>query len=248
VTKIIRSTTVWGFIAAPWGLATVLLTGVAILAAAPFVGAKRAFFAIGQLWARQQLWFCGGSWLSKGWENVPEAIKNGSQSAIFMSNHESFLDPPLLMGAIPVPAVYISKKELMQVPFVGWAAWAAGVIFIDRSNSEKAAKSMAKAAEEIKNGKSVVIFPEGTRTKDGRVGKFKKGGFSLAVKAGVPIVPLATVGGWDVLPKGAKRFRPGKVHVIFGSVVYPQHYQTREALMEEVERQIKALAATVRPG
>jgi len=239
---------VWRFFSAPWGLGAVFLTAIGIFVAAPFIGVKRAFFAIGKLWARQQLWLYGSSWCSSGWENVPEDIRNGNTSAIFMSNHESLIDPPLLMGAIPVPAVYISKKELRRMPLVGWAAWAAGVIFIDRSNTESAVLSIAKAAEQIKQGKSVVIFPEGTRTKDGRIGKFKKGGFNLATKAGVPIIPLATVGGWDVLPKVALMFRPGKVHVIFGNAIYPNDYATKEDLMAAVEKQIREMGSTVRPG
>jgi 1-acyl-sn-glycerol-3-phosphate acyltransferase len=212
------------------------------MVAAPFIGGKRAFFAIGKWWARQQLWICGASWDSAGWGNVLENIKSGQQSAIFMSNHQSLLDPPLLMGAIPVPAVYIAKKELKWVPFVGWAAMTAGMIFIDRGNSERAAISLAKAAEQIANGKNVVIFPEGTRTKDGRIGKFKKGGFSLAIKARVPIVPLVTIGGWDILPRGAFRPRRGKISVMFGRAVHPDDYPSREALMLEVETQIRDMA------
>ncbi len=178
---------------------------------------------------------------------MPEAIRNGSQPAVFMSNHESYLDPPLLMGAIPVPAVYIAKRGVKWMPFVGWAAWVGGMIFIDRGNSKKAALSMGNAAEEIRRGKNVVIFPEGTRSKNGRVGTFKKGGFRLAAEAGVPIVPLATVGGWDVLPKGTLTPKPGTIHVVFGNAVFPGSFPTKEALMEEVERQIRGLAAGIRP-
>jgi 1-acyl-sn-glycerol-3-phosphate acyltransferase len=165
-----------------------------------------------------------------------------------MSNHESHIDPPLLMGAIPVPAVYIAKREIKWMPFVGWAAWAAGVIFIDRSNAERATQSLEGAAHQIRAGKSVVIFPEGTRTRDGRIGKFKKGGFSLAMKAGVPVIPIATMGGWEILPKGAKRFNSGIMHVIFGSAVYPGQCQTRERLMEDVEKQIREMASKIRPA
>ena len=246
--KSLRSTATWGYICTPWAVVSVVLTGIAILVAAPFIGATRAFFAIGKLWARQILWMNGASWSSKGWDNVPDEIRNGRQSAIFMSNHESHLDPPLLMGAIPVPAVYIAKKEIKRMPFVGWAAWAGGMIFIDRGNSEKAAKSMFDAAEQIRRGKNVVIFPEGTRTKNGHIGNFKKGGFSLAQKAGVPIVPLAIVGGWDVLPRGAKRIKPGVMQVIFGNAIHPNDYPTRQALMENVERQIRELVACSRPA
>ncbi|MDR0498662.1 MAG: 1-acyl-sn-glycerol-3-phosphate acyltransferase [Holophagales bacterium] len=244
--KNLRSTLVWGLLSAPWAIATVALTAISILVTVPFIGARRAFFGVGKWWARQQLWFCNASWHSSGWEKLPEEIKNGTQSTIFMSNHESFLDPPLLMGAIPVPAVYIAKKEIKRMPLIGWAVWAAGVIFIDRNNTESALLSIERAAEQIRQGKNVVIFPEGTRTKNGQIGKFKKGGFSLAIKAGVPIIPLATVGGWDVFPKGALRFKPGKIHVIFGDAVYPRDYQTREALMAEVERQIREIANSVR--
>jgi 1-acyl-sn-glycerol-3-phosphate acyltransferase len=151
------------------------------------------------------------------------------------------------MGAIPVQAVYIAKNGVKWMPLVGWASWAGGVIFIDRSNSKKAARSMASATEKVRRGKSVVIFPEGTRTRDGRVAPFKKGGFRLAMDAGVPIVPIATVGGWEILPKGAHRSNPGNIKVIFGDTVYPDSYPTKEALMEEVERQIRDMAATVRP-
>jgi len=232
----------WGVFTIPWGFFSVGLTGLGILLAAPFVGGKRAFFGVGKWWARQQLWLFGASWNSAGWENVPEEIRNGQQSAIFMSNHQSLLDPPLLMGAIPVPAVYIAKKELKRAPFIGWAMMAAGMIFIDRGNSEKAAISLTKAAEQIASGKNVVIFPEGTRTKDGRIGKFKKGGFALAIKAGVPIVPVATLGCWEVLPRGTLRGRPGKVSVMFGRAVHPKDYPSREALMIEVETQIRDMA------
>jgi len=245
--KGLRSTLLWRLLSIPWGLVTIALTGVAILLAAPFAGATRAFFGIGKLWARQALWFCGASWSSEGWERVPEAIRNGSQPAIFMSNHESYLDPPLLMGAIPVPAVYIAKTAIKWMPFVGWAAWAGGMIFIDRGNNKKAALSMGRAAEEVRHGKNVVIFPEGTRTKNGRVGTFKKGGFRLALEAGVPIVPLATVGGWDILPKGTLTPKPGTIQVVFGNAVFPDRFPTKEALMEEVERQIREMAARIRP-
>ena len=245
--KNIRGTNIWGLFCSLWALFTLMLVGATILFLAPFIGAKRAFFGIGKLWVRQQLWLCGGSWSSTGWENLPENIRNGSQPAIFMSNHESYLDPPMLMGAIPVHAVYIARKGVRRMPFVGWIAWAAGTIFIDQDNAKKIALSIARAAERIKQGNSVVIFPEGSRTRDGKVGKFKKGGFTLAAKAGVPIVPLATVGGWEVLPRGAIRPRAANIKVIFGSAVYQEDYPTREALMDEVERQIRALVAALRP-
>ena len=105
-----------------WALVSVLLAALLILLAAPFLGGKRAFFRIAPYWPRILFWLAGIRQEVRGWEGLPEAIRTGQQPVIFMSNHESNLDPPVLIGAIPVPAVYISKKELRLVPLVGWAA------------------------------------------------------------------------------------------------------------------------------
>ena len=102
-----------------------------------------------------------------------------------MSNHESNLDPPVLISGIPIPAVFLAKKEVKWMVPVGWAAMMAGTIFIDRSNRERAINSLHRAAPEIRGGKSVVIFPEGTRTRTGELLPFKKGGFVMAEEAGV---------------------------------------------------------------
>jgi 1-acyl-sn-glycerol-3-phosphate acyltransferase len=124
---------------------------------------------------------------------------------------------------------------------VGWAAMMAGTIFIDRSNRERAINSLHLAAAEIRGGKSVVLFPEGTRTRTGQLSPFKKGGFVMAVEAGVQIVPLATVGGRSMLPPGAVRVRPGRYVVAFGAPVNPKDFPTREALIVEVRARITAL-------
>jgi len=241
--KGLRNNRLFGALIAPWGLFSVFLTALGILLAAPFVGGVRAFFTIGPLWARQLFRICGVSLEIEGWEKLPEEIRTERQPVIFMSNHQSNLDPPVLIAALPVPAVYISKKELKWVPFVGWAAKLAGVIFIDRSNRERAIQEIQRAAREIKGGKNVVIFPEGTRTRNGEMGPFKKGGFALAMSAGVPIVPLATLGGFQVLPAGTVCMRSGRYRIRFGDPVNPADFPQREELLKEVRRRIEALAA-----
>jgi 1-acyl-sn-glycerol-3-phosphate acyltransferase len=195
------------------------------------------------MWSRLVFAMVGSEARVFGWECLPEAIRGERQPVIFMSNHESNLDPPVLISAIPIPAVYLAKKEVKWMAPVGWAAMAAGTIFIDRSNRERAIHSLHMAAGEIRGGKSVVIFPEGTRTRTGDLGPFKKGGFVMAHEAGVPIVPLATVGGHHMLPPGRVRIRPGRYVVAFGQPVDPKDFPHREALMAEVHRQIVALRA-----
>lgn len=241
-----RHNPLWGFFTLVWAVISVMGIVVGILLAAPFLGPRRAFFTIGPWWARQMFAVCGISCEVSGWEALPEAIRKGEQPVIFMSNHESQLDPPLLIGAIPVPAVYIAKKEVKYIPFVGWAAMCAGVIWIDRGNHDRAIASIKEAARKVRGGRNVVIFPEGTRTRTGELLPFKKGGFNLALEAGVSIVPLATVGGFQTLPPGARGVRPGHYAVRFGAPVDPAQYPERNALMGEVRSRIQALIAEAR--
>ncbi len=235
-----------GFVIMGWALVTVPLTVIGILLAVPFLGRRRAFFAVGPLFARGMARFCHIPFALHGWDRMPEAIREGRQPVIFMSNHESQMDPPVLVAALPVPAVYIAKQELKYLPFIGWAAWAAGVIFIDRRDRERALRSIHEAALQIHGGKSVVIFPEGTRSRTGQLLPFKKGGFALALDAGVPIIPMATVGGFQVLPVGALRFRPGRYTVLVGDPVLPSDHVDRDALMAEVRSRMERLVTEAR--
>jgi len=231
----------WTLPVTAWGLLSLPLTAVAILLAAPFLGGRRAFWTVAPLWARIIFRLCASAPTLIGWDDLPEAIRLEREPVIFMSNHESNLDPPVLISAIPIPAVYLSKKELMWMFPVGWAAKMAGTIFIDRSNRERAINSLHQAAAEIRGGKSVVIFPEGTRTRTGQLLSFKKGGFVMAEEAGVRIVPLATVGGRTMLPPGAVHIRPGRYVVAFGAPVDPKAFDGRDALITEVRKRITDL-------
>jgi 1-acyl-sn-glycerol-3-phosphate acyltransferase len=226
-----------------WALATVPLTVIGILLAVPILGRRRAFYTVGPMFARGMAWFCHVPFTLRGWEQLPEDIREGRQPVIFMSNHESQMDPPILVAALPVPAVFIAKQELKYVPFIGWAGWAAGVIFIDRGDRERAIRSIREAAEQIRGGKNVVIFPEGTRSRTGQMLPFKKGGFALALEAGVPIVPMATVGGFKVLASGSLRIRPGRYTLLLGEPVHPADHADRESLLKEVRSRIEALVA-----
>ncbi len=143
-----------------------------------------------------------------------ENIQPG-QSYVFVSNHQSMFDVWLIYGWLPVIFKWLMKAELRKVPFVGIACKAAGHIFVDRKNPKAAMESMENVKKQLKNGVCTVIFPEGTRTKDGQVGRFKRGAFQIALDLKLPIIPISLSGCYDVLPKG-KPFvyrRPVRMYV-----------------------------------
>ena len=139
---------------------------------------------------------------------------------IFASNHASQMDIPILYKALPVEFRFLVKKELFKVPLLGFAMKKAGYIPIDRKDGRAAVKSMKEAAQRLKKGASIVIFPEGTRSVDGNLQPFKEGGFMLAIKSQRPVVPVAIKGSHDILPKGAILARPGEVKVKVGKPIY----------------------------
>jgi 1-acyl-sn-glycerol-3-phosphate acyltransferase len=120
------------------------------------------------------------------------------------------------------------------------------VIFIDRGDRDRAIRSIRDAAQQIRGGKNVVIFPEGTRSRTGQMLPFKKGGFALAQDADVPIIPMATVGGYQVLASGSLRIRPGQYTILLGEPVLPADFPDRGSLMVEVRTRIEALVAEAR--
>ena len=143
-----------------------------------------------------------------------EHIQQG-QSYVFVSNHQSMFDVWLIYGWLPVIFKWLMKAELRKVPFVGTACKAAGHIFVDRRNPKAAMESMEQVKKQLKDGVCTVIFPEGTRTKDGQVGRFKRGAFQIALDLQLPVVPISLSGCYNVLPKG-KPFvyrRPVRMYV-----------------------------------
>ncbi|MDZ7697022.1 MAG: lysophospholipid acyltransferase family protein [Deltaproteobacteria bacterium] len=138
---------------------------------------------------------------------------------IYMVNHQSFFDIFILLACLPADFKFILKQELMRIPLLGPAMKGAGYIAIERNDPREAVKSMNQAAKKIKNGTSVLLFPEGTRSPDGRLQPFKKGGFSLAVKAGCDIMPVTIVGSSKIAPKGSLRIRKGTVDMHIGKPI-----------------------------
>jgi 1-acyl-sn-glycerol-3-phosphate acyltransferase len=135
---------------------------------------------------------------------------------IFAANHQSQFDILVLQGFLGVDFRWLAKKELFRVPIWGPAMRRAGYIPIDRSHGRQAIKSLNEAAQKIAAGTSVIIFPEGTRSRDGKLHDFKAGAMVLAIKSGVPIVPVAILGTYQILPKGKLMMTPGKVQIRVG--------------------------------
>jgi len=188
-------------------------------------------------WARVLLWSAG----VKVIVNM-EAQLDPRRPYVFAANHLSTVDIFALFVALPVNIRFIAKKQLGQIPLFGWAMAAGRFIFIDRKNPGAARKSIDRAAARIREGSSVAIFPEGTRSRDGLLGPFKKGGFHLAQQAGVPVVPIAIKGAGEVMPPGSVLVRPGPVIVTVGAPIETKDLTEaadRNALVERVRSEIE---------
>ncbi|MEW6077100.1 MAG: lysophospholipid acyltransferase family protein [Thermodesulfobacteriota bacterium] len=200
---------------------------------------------IGKFWARLNLLFSGVNvrLLNRA------AIQPG-QSYILMSNHQSHYDVLALIGFMPLQLRWVIKKELRKIPIFGLGCERMGQIFIDRGNPEKAYKSLEAAGEKIRNGASVVFFPEGTRSPDGKLLPFKKGGFAIAFAAGVPILPVTVRGSRTVLPKGTARIRPGTIELVVHNPVPLDGYspENRDDLMQRVKSAIDSGLSTKSSG
>ena len=163
---------------------------------------------------------------------------------IFAPNHASSLDIPLILGFLPFWIVPISKIELKWIPFLGWAMQAAGHVFVDRRDHEKAMLSIAKIKNSLlKNPRSILIFPEGSRTNDGKVNQFKTGGLSIGISTKISIVPVAIEGTFDSLSKHSKKFVNKLLTINIGSPVDTRKYSIddRKDLAIIVNGEVKKL-------
>jgi 1-acyl-sn-glycerol-3-phosphate acyltransferase len=186
---------------------------------------------IANLWARMLLWLTSTRVDVIGRENV-----RIGKPHIFMANHQSDFDILIVLAHIPGQFRWIAKKELFKIPIFGKAMRNAGYIEIDRQNHEKALKSLDEAARKIREGKSVVTFPEGTRSKDGTVRPFKQGMFHLAIESGVPIIPISIIGANEIMPKRSLNVKPGRITMVIDRPVDVSAYtvETRALLIERV--------------
>ena len=159
------------------------------------------------------------------------------KSYVFISNHASLLDIPAVLYSLPFQLRFLAKKELYKFPVFGLALRMAGHIRIDRGNLESAVESLKKASVQLKKRKaSAMVFAEGTRTLDGRVGRFKKGGIILAISMGIPIVPVSILGSRELAPKGDMMIKRGTIRLKVGNPVATEgrDISDRNELVKEI--------------
>jgi 1-acyl-sn-glycerol-3-phosphate acyltransferase len=168
-----------------------------------------------------------------------ENIRPGT-SYVFLSSHQSYMDIPAMLGYLPVQLRIAAKKVLFKIPFMGWHLSRAGHIPVDRSSTQAAVATMQRAADKICGGICAFVFPEGTRSADGALHAFKKGGFKLALQARVPIVPVTIIGSRQVLPKNSIIFRPGPIDMYVDTPI-----PTADLTDEDLEELMSRVRATI---
>lgn len=180
----------------------------------------------------------------EGVENLPEG-----RSCIFMCNHVSNLDPPVVLPAVPRRCSVLLKKELMSIPILGTAMRMGKFVPVERGGKRDAAQASVKeAGEALRSGLSMMVFPEGTRSRNGRLSMFKKGPFFLAQQTGAPIVPIALSGTESMMRKGSWGITPGVARVRFLPAIEPSQFASREETLRAVRTAIaEALPEAMRP-
>ncbi|MGH6691250.1 MAG: lysophospholipid acyltransferase family protein [Gammaproteobacteria bacterium] len=220
-------------------LGTVVLASLAVLLAwLPPRGSAVLFFA--RLWAHVVL---AGAWVRLEVEVDPAL--DPRRGYVFLANHGSYLDVPVLLAALPVPVRFAAKKDLFRIPFFGWAIRAGGFIPVDREQRRQAIEVFSAAAALLRAGASVAFFPEGTRSPDGRLHRFQRGGFLVAQKCGAAIVPVGLAGTFEVLPRQRWSVRPGRVRVRVGAPIETTGYPVsrKDELIARVRDQIALLSS-----
>ncbi len=226
---------------AAWALTTTALytviLGILVIVISFFSKTGRIPYKFARMW----------SWLVVKTNRVKVRIEGRENlrahcSYIFMSNHASNLDPPVIAYTLEHTLRFVAKKSLTRIPVFGTAIRFARMIVIDRDDAQGAREAINRAVRDLNGGISAFFFAEGTRSLDGRLQKFKKGGVMLAMKTKLPIVPITIIGSYELLPKNAIRIKPGVVRVIISDPIDTKAYteDDRDVLLERVRSIISA--------
>jgi 1-acyl-sn-glycerol-3-phosphate acyltransferase len=208
----------------------VLLIGPFGMLAAFFARRPYWLYSLGRGGLQIGLWIAGVKFIVEGREKI-----RSDRNYVFISNHVSNLDPPILILAIPREIRVIAKKELRKIPLIGKAMAMVGFVFVDRKRREDAQEGVDRSAGMIRQGHSFLVFPEGTRSSSGRLSTFKKGAFVLAIKGGADLLPMIIDGSYELMPRGSLAVKKGKVKVRFLDPIPASDlaYGDREKLLSE---------------
>lgn len=214
--------------------ATAFMSGCAVVFAF-ITREENSIHKVASIWAKMLLTLTNIRTEIIGAENI---LKGNPQ--IFMANHQSDFDILIVLAHLPGQFRWIVKKELFHIPLFGKAMRSAGYIEIDRQHHEKAMKSLDTAARKIREGNSLMSFPEGTRSKDGEIKPFKQGMFYLAIKSGVPIVPISIIGAREIMPKRSLQVKPGKIVMVIDRPIDVTNFsiENRQELIDMVRKVI----------
>lgn len=211
--------------------------GLMATAAGLFDKSGNSSHKISSLWCRLLCKLNGVKLEIVGQENILT-----DKPQIFVSNHQGYFDIFALSGYLPVQIRWVAKSSLFKIPFMGWAMSASGYIPVERDDRKKSYEAFNKTIEKIKEGSSIIIFPEGTRSEDGKIGPFKKGSNLIASRSKSPMVPVTLIGSGDIIKKGSAVVTPGLVKVIISPPVEPKsNKKENEEILESIRRTIMDL-------
>jgi 1-acyl-sn-glycerol-3-phosphate acyltransferase len=224
-----------------WAVIATITLGIPVMIAGLLSRTGNLAFSISKLWAYTML----------GVSFVRTEIKNKAKiqkgiSYIIISNHQSLFDIISIVTTLGIQFRWFIKKEVLKIPIFGYALYASRNIFIDRSNTTKAIESINKGIDRLPKGVSVMVFAEGTRSSDGQIHEFKKGGFMVAVAHKIPILPVTVNGSRRVLPKGSLVVKPGKIQIVIGDPIDTSGY-TNATAQELIDKTRQAVMANFNP-
>ena len=201
------------------------------------LGQKRSIYYASKFWSWPIIWLSGVRLEIEGLENV-----SLDKNMIYAANHESSFDIPVMFAIMPVPLFYLAKEELKKIPIFGWYVNAVGMVFINRANHTEAMASIKNAGQEIKSGKNIISFPEGTRPRDGEMKMFKRGSFILALESQIEVVPVAIIGSRNINPPGYS-IKPGVITIRIGKAINPIDFEQSnpDKLAHIVENEVRRM-------
>jgi len=217
-----------------------LLFGIIAVVVSSLINQRIGSYFGGVIWSRLNAFFTPMFVNVKGKENI---LPNTSY--VVIPNHQSYYDIFLIYGWLGLDIKWVMKKELAKIPGIGFGSKKVGHIFIDRSNTKSAMESLQAARQKLVNGTSVVIFPEGTRSRTGQLIPFKRGGFKLALELKLPILPVTVINTRNILPADSLNLLPGKVKMIIHPVINTSEYN--ENNMPELMQKVRTIIETALP-